>query len=60
MCPPGTVGRYPVCRPAVRSACPPGTAGVYPNCRPSLEPPPGTPRYYERLEIAPRIYRPGT
>src|SRR5690554_1727914 len=34
LCPPGTVGHYPVCRPAVRSACPPGTVGIYPNCRP--------------------------
>src|SRR5690606_16988383 len=39
-CPPGTVGAYPTCRPAVRSFCPQGTLGVYPNCRPTLNLPP--------------------
>jgi len=40
LCPPGTAGNYPNCRPVVRSACPNGTIGVYPNCRPTLNLPP--------------------
>lgn len=43
VCPPGTVGRPPNCRPEVRQ-CPPGLVGRYPNCR-KLEVkqcPPGT------------------
>jgi hypothetical protein len=39
-CPPGTIGAYPVCRPAVQSFCPQGTIGVFPNCRPTLNRPP--------------------
>jgi hypothetical protein len=59
-CPPGTVGYYPTCRPAVQSTCPPGTTGVYPSCRPTLllPPPLATPQYHERRTVAPRLIPP--
>ena len=39
-CPPGTIGRYPHCRPRVTppKRCPFGTTGRYPKCRPIVRP----------------------
>ncbi|MGQ0673239.1 MAG: hypothetical protein ACT4N2_10235 [Hyphomicrobium sp.] len=32
-CPPGTVGKYPVCVPIVAPKCPEGTTGRFPHCK---------------------------
>ncbi|MGA1344081.1 MAG: hypothetical protein ACO33A_13785, partial [Hyphomonas sp.] len=50
VCPKGTTGKYPNCKPIVERVCPKGTVGKWPNCEKPRKCPKGTTGKYPNCQ----------